>query len=119
MSKIIAKKIDDSAVPTPKLGKVAIYVSSVDDKLKIKYDDGSTQVVVFQTSGSVDRTYTQDFVGVATIVVAHNMGKIPTVAIMDTAGNQIQGDIQYDISDVNNVLTVTLSSPLSGTVICN
>jgi hypothetical protein len=49
-------------------------------------------------------------------VVNHNLGKNPAVSIVDTGGNEVEGDVLY----VNlNSLTLTFSAPFSGKAYCN
>lgn len=46
----------------------------------------------------------------ATWTIAHDLGKYPAVTIMDSAGNQIVGDVQYvDADNLNIVFTSTIS----------
>lgn len=49
-------------------------------------------------------------------VVTHNLGKYPAVTVVDTAGDEVIGDVSYDSV---NQLTVTFSSATGGTVYCN
>ena len=63
-----------------------------------------------------DKTYTQAFSVSASVAVAHNLGKYPAVTVMDSAGDECEGDVAF--SDLNN-LTVNFSAPFSGTVTCN
>jgi hypothetical protein len=63
-----------------------------------------------------DKTYDQSFSVTDTVDVAHNLGKYPAVTVMDTTGDQVEGDILF--IDLNN-LTVSFSAPFSGTVTCN
>jgi hypothetical protein len=68
------------------------------------------------TSTGGGSTFTLPFSVLSTVSVGHGLGKYPAVTVMDSADNQVEGDIQY--VDLNN-LTVTFSAPFSGTVICN
>jgi hypothetical protein len=63
-----------------------------------------------------DKTFTQDFASAAVVSVPHGLGKRPAVTVIDTAGDEVIGDVAH--TDVNN-LTVSFSAPFSGTVLCN
>src|SRR4051794_3616096 len=63
-----------------------------------------------------DKTYTQDFTVASSVTVAHNLGKYPAVTVIDSAGDEVEGFVQY-LS--NNQLTVSFSTSFSGTVLCN
>jgi hypothetical protein len=48
--------------------------------------------------------------------VNHNLGKYPSVTVIDSAGDICEGSVD-NLS--KNSLTVTFSAPFSGSVICN
>lgn len=52
----------------------------------------------------------------ATWVVTHNMGKYPSVSIVDTADDEVIGQVTYNS---NNQLTITFSAPMSGKAYLN
>lgn len=52
----------------------------------------------------------------ASWVIAHNLGKIPSVTIQDGSGNTIYGDITF--TDLNN-LTITFNTAFAGTAYLN
>jgi hypothetical protein len=52
----------------------------------------------------------------ATWVITHNMGKKPSVSIVDTADDEVIGQVTYNS---NNQLTLTFSSPVSGKAYLN
>lgn len=52
----------------------------------------------------------------STITISHNLDKFPAVTIVDTAGNDIVGDVAY--IDINTV-TITFSAPTRGTAYFN
>lgn len=62
-----------------------------------------------------DKTYTQAIDG-ETVNVVHNLGKRPTVSVIDTAGDEVEGTVRH-ISP--NELQLIFSAPFSGVVICN
>jgi hypothetical protein len=63
-----------------------------------------------------DKNYVQEFSVATTVSVAHNLGKYPAVTVFDSAGDQVEGNVDY--ADANN-LTLTFSAAFSGTVTCN
>lgn len=63
-----------------------------------------------------DKSFTQPFSVASSVSVPHNLGKKPAVTVMDSAGDECEGDVQH--TDLNN-LTVTFSAPFSGSVTCN
>lgn len=67
-------------------------------------------------TGGSDANYTQAFTALSTVVVPHNLGKYPSVSVMDSAGDEVSGDIVHDSA---NQLTMTFTSPFTGTIICN
>lgn len=63
-----------------------------------------------------DKTFTLNFTNQSTIIVEHNLNKYPSVRVEDSAGDDIECDVDYDSL---NQLTITASAPFSGTVYCN
>ena len=63
-----------------------------------------------------DKTYTQDFTALDTVVVQHNLNKLPAITVIDTAGDEVTGGVAY--TNVNQCV-ITFSFPTSGTVTCN
>lgn len=63
-----------------------------------------------------DKHYEQTFTSAASVTVMHNLGKIPAVTVIDSANDEVVGDIQYINS---NQLIVSFSAPFSGVVLCN
>jgi hypothetical protein len=52
----------------------------------------------------------------ATWAIAHNLGKRPCVAVVDSAGTEVEGDVQH-VDD--NSLTIGFSAAFSGEAYCN
>lgn len=63
-----------------------------------------------------DKNYIQVFNTVASVAVAHNLGKYPAIEVLDSALSLCEGTVVH--SDINN-LTITFSASFSGTVTCN
>lgn len=121
MSKLIIKKINISLVPTPKLGKVTIFMDSNDDKVKVKFDNGTVRILAYEdVIASLDKNFEQDFFATNIGVVTHSLNKIPNVVVMDLSNNKkVEALITYDGADILNKLTVELSDPIDFKVICN
>ena len=120
MSKITLLKQIAAEVEIPPAGQATMFVDIADDKWKVKLDDGSLKEVIYASADPpVDKNFVQAFSATDVIAVTHSLGKIPTVAIIDATGKAIYGEIEYDISDINNKLTVRLSQSLTGKVVCN
>lgn len=72
------------------------------------------------TSGGAtigDKNYLHTQVAPAsTWTIVHNLGKYPAVAIIDSAGDLVHGDVHYDST---NQVTLTFGSAFSGTASLN
>jgi hypothetical protein len=95
-------------------------------------DGGSTTVTINDESATVitaaeqgpqgppgesgDANFTQSFTSAASVTVNHNLGKYPAVTVMDSAGDEVEGDIDY-VSI--NTIRLNFSAPFSGVVSCN
>lgn len=82
--------------------------------------DASTQVWRNQNAGSAtgsDLSYlhTQN-TAASTWTINHNLGKYPSVTVVDSAGDQVEGDVNYPGL---NQATVTFSAPFSGRAFLN
>lgn len=62
-----------------------------------------------------DREFSQAFSS-DSVVVVHNFGKYPSVTVIDSAGDEVIGDVVHNSA---NQLTITFSASLTGTVYCN
>ncbi len=64
--------------------------------------------------GSLDRrsnkTHNQDIAN-SLWTISHNMGKFPSVTIIDSSGDEVEGDVKH--IDINN-LTISFSSAFTG-----
>ena len=62
-------------------------------------------------------TYTHDQqTASSTWVINHNMGKYPSVTIIDTAGDEVEGEVKHDSQ---NKITINFSSAFSGKAYLN
>lgn len=66
-------------------------------------------------SGS-DKYYVQNFIASSLISVNHNLFKYPAVTVHDSAGDEVEGEVDH--LSINS-LEVRFSAPFSGTVTCN
>ena len=69
----------------------------------------------YQGGGDLDFTYVQ---GVASTTwnIQHNLGKFPSITVIDTANTVVTGEYTYD--DINNV-TLTFSAGFAGKAYLN
>ena len=65
--------------------------------------------------GDLHYTFTQ-LTAAATWTVAHNLGKYPSVSIVDTGNTQLMADVHY--VDANN-LTISFGAATSGSAYIN
>lgn len=63
-----------------------------------------------------DSYFEQSFTNQATVTVTHNLGKRPAVTIIDSAGDEVEGEIEH--AGLNQ-LTVTFSTSFTGIIYCN
>jgi hypothetical protein len=63
-----------------------------------------------------DLTFNQSFVNQTTVTVTHNLGKFPSVTMVDTAKTEFEVDVTHVD---NNSLIASWSTQTSGTVYCN
>lgn len=62
-----------------------------------------------------DKSFSMDF-NASSVVVNHNLDKRPSVTVINSAGDEVEGDIVYNSA---NQLTLTFSGSFVGTVYCN
>lgn len=67
-------------------------------------------------AGQDDKHFEQNIVYSTIVVAKHNLGKRPSVTIIDTSGDEVEGMIQY--IDINTI-KVIFSTPFDGIIICN
>jgi hypothetical protein len=85
----------------------------------VKYDALLGALRTTDTSGSSgggDLHYETTFSSSSSLTVNHNLNKKPAVTVIDSAGDEVEGDIDHT---TNNQFTVTFSASFSGTVFCN
>lgn len=67
-----------------------------------------------QNTGDVNLV--QPFTSQSSVTVTHNLGKKPSVTVLDTTGDEVEGEINHVST---NELTIDFSSSFSGSVILN
>jgi hypothetical protein len=78
---------------------------------------GANDLAAFQAAlADGDRNFTSDFGVTADLTVQHGLGKYPSVTVINSAGDEVEGEVKH--VDTNS-LRVTFSAPFAGTVICN
>lgn len=66
--------------------------------------------------GEGDKNFTQAFTNSSTVSLTHSLNKYPSVTVIDSAGDEVVGDVSYD--DLNNV-TLSFQGSFSGTATLN
>lgn len=95
---------------------MAVYVQE-DGQIYVLKDGTSNLNWVTLNTGSSSQSYVHNQ-GIASSIwlITHNMGKFPAVTIVDSAENQVIGDIEY--IDQNRVM-VTFTGAFKGKAYCN
>lgn len=70
---------------------------------------------VQENVAGADLSYSQSF-NASVVVVAHNLGKFPSVTVINSAGDEVEGGVVHNSL---NQLTLTFSGSFVGTVYCN
>tara|TARA_R100000541_G_scaffold56763_2_gene66386 strand:- start:1332 stop:2117 length:786 start_codon:yes stop_codon:yes gene_type:complete len=93
-------------------GQVLGTSIAIDGGLSTQYlmADGSLSIGTGAGTGDLNYVHDQPTAS-ATWTVAHNLGKFPTVAVVDTAKTVVLGDIDH--TDINN-LVITFNAAFSG-----
>jgi hypothetical protein len=101
--------------------KHQLEIKHVDKKIKVEPVERKVYIRSKQKRGlpgpgGSDKNYVQAFTNSALITVNHHLNKRPAVSIENTAGDEVEGEVEY----INiNTLAVRFSSSFSGRVICN
>lgn len=104
-------------------GDTIVITDTQADVVTVVQSDESLQVVTVGVQGpagpagtSGDLHYSQDFLVTDAVTVQHNLGKYPSVTVINSAGDEVEGDVEY-IDE--NSLTLAFSGAFSGKVQCN
>lgn len=63
-----------------------------------------------------DKNFVADFIVASTVAVNHNLNKYPAVNVMNSAGEEVEGEVDYLNT---NQLIVYFAAPFSGRITCN
>ena len=74
-----------------------------------------TQWLAQSTAPDAHHVHTQG-VPASTWVIEHNLGKVPAITVIDSAGDEVRGSIRHDSA---NQATLTFAVPFSGVAYCN
>lgn len=67
-------------------------------------------------AGSGDKNYTATFSPTDNLLVTHNLDKYPAVDVINSAGDEVVGSVNYLTT---NTLIVSFSAPFGGRITCN
>lgn len=110
---LIGGQIPLNQLPAIELENLANYDSTgLADGKTLVYNGSQWQL----TDHTPDKTFTQAFTNLSAVTVTHNLNKYPSVTVVDSAGTEIEGDINH-IS--LNQLTVNFLVTFTGTVYLN
>ena len=65
---------------------------------------------------AADKNHTEDFAPARSVTITHNLGKKPSVTVIDSAGDRVDCGVSYPSL---NVVTLQFSAVMGGTVTCN
>jgi hypothetical protein len=91
-----------------------LFVTTDTDELFVGTGTGMAQIA---KSSAPDAFFAfSQNVAAATWVVVHNLGKFPSVSVVDSSGHLVFGDVQYNS---NNSLTIFFSAAFAGNAYLN
>ncbi len=97
-------------------------MSQIDEALhairaRIRTLEGRRDILGRPEISGEDKTYRHvQIVAIDTWVINHNLGKYPTVAVVDTSGAVMIGELHYTTL---SKVTITFSAAVSGEAYCN
>lgn len=83
------------------------YINGVNTGVKSTGDQGAP---------GTDTNFTKTFSVSSSVDVNHNLNKLVSVSVIDSANDEVIGDVSY--IDLNNIKVVFMAA-FSGTIICN
>ena len=63
-----------------------------------------------------DKNYVQSFTNVDTVIVTHGLGKYPALTVLNSASDEVIGEVTHDSVDQ---ATVVFTGNFTGKVYCN
>ncbi|MBQ6756520.1 MAG: hypothetical protein IJP43_06215 [Oscillospiraceae bacterium] len=99
------------------LGSTRVITAKDYEVLDNKPQINGVELIGDKTSEDIKEFYRHDqLVASAEWTISHNMGKYPSVSIVDSGGNVVMGDVRY-IDE--NTVTVRFNGAFSGTAYLN
>ena len=95
---------------------VGIPTGGNDGDVLYKNGDGNYEVRWAAPLEFSDKHFVAEFIVTSTVAVNHNLNKYPSVAVMDTAGEEVVGQVEYLNT---NQLVLKFAAPFSGRINCN
>lgn len=104
--------------PQGEQGEIGIGVPAdgVEGQFLEKQSDEPYDFAWITPAFSGDKHYEQSFSNSAEVTVNHNLNKLPAVTVLNTAGDEVRGQVEHQSV---NTLVVRFSSSFSGKVTCN
>lgn len=85
-------------------------------RLKIK-ENGVWRYAGYGLGGTEgDKNYTESFTNQSQVTLTHNLGKYPAISVIDSAGDEVVGNVEY--LDVNTV-RISFVGSFTGIATCN
>ena len=120
----LTKKNDINIFGICKVDSIEDYGSGNYKKLTVTHDSSNGSLILNQDyfvsnydRASTSETYTHvQSVASSTWVITHNLGKFPSVMVIDSSGNVVVGEITYNS---NNQITIQFSAPFAGKAYLN
>ncbi|WP_439946502.1 hypothetical protein [Streptomyces sp. BBFR109] len=96
----------------------SLNLRSIEGNIRLQRKDNTINLLHQgqAAAGSFDKTFVQAFTNSASVTVNHGLNKYPAVMVINSADDEVIGDIHY--ADLNTVV-VTFSASFSGRVLCN
>ena len=103
--------------PTIAATGVSAGVHPFPSSITVQADGRITSITDGVSGGTGDKNYVHNQIApVSSVTINHNLGKYPSVTVIDTANSVVIGDVTY--IDVNS-LTLSFSAPFSFTATLN
>lgn len=120
----LTKKNDINIFGIYKVDSIEDYGSGNYKKLTVTRDSSNGSLILNQDyfvsnydRAATSETYTHvQSVASSTWVITHNLGKFPSVMVIDSSGNVVVGEITYNS---NNQITIQFSAPFAGKAYLN
>jgi hypothetical protein len=93
-----------------------VQVSDAMANITVGNENVTIATTVSEPENEVDKYYRQDFGVSTTVTVNHNLGKRPSITVVDSAGDEVECTVQH-VND--NECILSLAGGFSGSVFCN